>query len=95
MHFLKILFWALLASLLVLFADRNWNDVRLNLWSDIQADVKIPLLLLMTFLLGLVPTWLAMRARLWAERRRRDLADRQATAPVYAPPLVNDGEPVI
>ena len=95
MHFLKTLFWVLLAVILVLFATRNWGDVTLNLWGDIVARIKIPLLVLIAFLLGLVPTWLVMRARLWTVRRRLDAADRQATQPVQSPILVNDGEPVI
>src|SRR3954452_19167793 len=65
MQFLKTLFWVLLAVLVVLFASRNWSDVTLNLWGDIQADIKIPLLMLILFLLGLLPTWLIMRAKLW------------------------------
>ena len=42
MQFLKTLFWVLLAVLVALFASRNWNDVTLNLWGDIQADIKVP-----------------------------------------------------
>jgi uncharacterized integral membrane protein len=95
MHFLKTVFWVLLAVILVLFAARNWGDVTLNLWDDIQADIKIPLLLLIAFLLGLVPTWLVMRARLWAVRRRLDATDRPVVPPAAPQPLVNDGEPII
>jgi hypothetical protein len=51
------------------------------LWGDIQADVKIPVLLLVIFLLGFLPTWLVMRARLWTVRRRVEALERQrATA---------------
>jgi uncharacterized integral membrane protein len=96
MHFLKTLFWVLLAVILVLFGTRNWSDVTLNLWGDIQADIKIPLLLLITFLLGLVPTWLVMRARIWSVRRRLEANERQASmAPVPRQPADDDGEPVI
>jgi uncharacterized integral membrane protein len=77
MQFLKTLFWVLFAVLVVLFGSRNWSDVTLNLWGDIQADIKIPLLLLITFLLGFLPTWLIMRARIWTMRRRLEAADRQ------------------
>ena len=66
MQFLKTLFWVLLAVLVVLFASRNWSDVTLNLWGDIQADIKMPMLLLIAFLIGLLPTWLIMRARIWS-----------------------------
>ncbi len=100
MHFLKTLFWVLLAVILVLFGTRNWGDVTLNLWGDIQADIKIPLLLLVAFLFGLVPTWLVMRARLWAVQRRLETAQRQAAAPVQPQsvqpqPVHDHGEAVI
>ena len=73
MHFLKTLFWVLVAVVVVLFAIRNWTPVTLNLWDDIQADIKIPVLLLAFFLIGFLPTWLVMRTRMWtlsAARRR-------------------------
>lgn len=98
MQFLKTLFWVLIAVLLALFASRNWNAVTLNLWGDIQADVKLPLLLLIAFLLGLVPMWLAMRARQWSADRRIDALERHqspvapaAPEPAFAP---HDREPI-
>jgi uncharacterized integral membrane protein len=95
MHFLTTLFWVLIAVIVVLFGTRNWSDVTLNLWGDIQADIKIPLLLLFAFLLGFLPTWLVMRARLWTVRRRLDAVERQSAIPVQPQPQVHDGEPVI
>jgi putative membrane protein len=79
MQFLKTVFWVLLAVLLSFFAYRNWTDVTLNLWGNIQADVKVPILLLIAFLLGWLPTWLIMRARLWGMQRRIEAFDRQRT----------------
>ena len=82
MRFLSTLFWALLAVLIALFASRNWTDVTLNLWGDIQADVKLPFLLIIVFLLGFLPPWLVMRARGWSQRRRVEGLQRQlATTP--------------
>jgi putative membrane protein len=82
MQFLKTLFWVLLAVLVVLFASRNWFDVTLDLWGDIQADVKIPILMLIAFVIGWLPTWLIMRAKIWGHRRKIEALDRQrATAP--------------
>ena len=93
MQFLKTLFWVLLAVLLALFANRNWVPVTLNLWSDIQADIKLPLLLLIAFLAGLVPMWLTMRARLWTADRRIDALERhQASLSAPAPPAPSPGE---
>ena len=80
MQFLKTLFWVLIAVVVVLFASRNWSDVSLNLWGDIQADIKLPVLLLICFLLGFLPTWLIMRARIWSLRRRADAMERSRVA---------------
>jgi uncharacterized integral membrane protein len=95
MQFLKTLFWVLVAVIVALFASRNWGDVTLNLWGDIQADIKIPLLLLIVFLIGFLPTWLIHRARIWSLNRRIEALDRSRVEPVAAQPLVEDGEPVI
>jgi len=80
MHFLKTVFWVLVAVVVVLFAVRNWTPVTLNLWGDIQADIKIPILLLIVFLLGFLPTWATMRTRLWSHRRRVDALERGRTS---------------
>lgn len=87
MQFLKTLFWVLIAVILALFASRNWSAVTLNLWGDIQADVKLPILLLLAFLLGLVPTWLIMRAKLWSHERRIEALHRDHA------PLVRETPP--
>jgi uncharacterized integral membrane protein len=94
MQFLKTLFWVLVAVVAVLFGVRNWTPVTLNLWGDIQADIKIPILLLIVFLLGFLPTWLLMRTRVWSHRRKIDALERSRTANATPTPI-EDGEPVI
>ena len=95
MHFLKTLFWVLVAVLLALFSFRNWAPVTLNLWGDIQADIKIPILVLIAFLLGFLPTWLLMRTRVWSYRRRLEALERSraGTAIPVTPTRADDGEP--
>ena len=93
MRFLTTVFWVLLAVLVTLFGYRNWNNVTLNLWGDIQADIKIPILLLIVFLLGFLPTWLIMRARIWTLDRRIDALDRSRATPVSDAAV--EAEPVI
>jgi uncharacterized integral membrane protein len=98
MQFLKTLFWVLVAVVVVLFASRNWTPVTLNLWDDIQADIKVPVLLLIFFLIGFLPTWLLMRTRVWSYRRRLDALERSrasATPTAPAAAAAEDGEPVI
>jgi lipopolysaccharide assembly protein A len=85
MKFLRTLFWVVLAVSLAIFANRNWSDVTLSLWGNIQADVKLPFLLLVIFLLGFLPPYMMMRSRLWHLRRRLALAERPVMPPPAAP----------
>ena len=92
MQFLKTLMWVLIAVLVAIIASNNWRDVTLDLWSNLQADIKLPVLLLAMFLLGLLPTWLVMRGKLWRVQRRIAQDVPSVTAP---PALVSDPNPTI
>ena len=94
MNFLKTLFWVVVAVSLAIFANRNWNDVTINLWGNIQADVKLPFLLLLAFLVGFLPPYLVMRSRVWNLKRKLAVAERPAIAPVPAPAADDDGQEV-
>ncbi len=86
MQFLRTLFWVVVAAFLAILATRNWHDVTLNLWGDIQADIKVPVLLGFVFLLGWLPTFLIYRTRLWRARQRLDSFERQQLSPRVAEP---------
>ena len=86
MQFLKTLFWAAFAVAVVLFAHANWFPVPIQLWSGLEADIKLPVLVFGSFLLGFLPTFILYRARLWSLKRRletheRNLAHVQTAAP--------------
>jgi lipopolysaccharide assembly protein A len=81
MQFLKTLFWVLLAVIVYAFASSNWSDVTINLWSDLRADVKLPLLLVIAVLIGFLPTFLILRGRIWSMHRRLEAQERS-----FAPP---------
>jgi uncharacterized integral membrane protein len=85
MQFLRTLFWVVLAAFVAIIASENWHDVTLDLWGNLQADIKIPVLLIFTFLLGFLPTWLVMRGKIWRLRQRLR-AEEQATPVPAAPP---------
>ena len=95
MNFLKTLFWVVLAVSLAIFANRNWNDVTLNLWGNIQADVKLPFLLLLSFLVGFLPPYLVMRGRVWNLRRKLALAERPPVPSPAAPVASPDDEVLV
>jgi uncharacterized integral membrane protein len=84
MQFLRTLFWVVIAAFVAIIASENWRDVTLDLWGNLQADIKIPVLLILTFLLGFLPTWLVMRGKIWRLKRR--LGPEEQVRPVPAPP---------
>lgn len=90
MQFLKTLFWVALAIAVVLFATFNWKPVTLDLWGGLQADVKLPVLVLAAFLLGFLPMLLVHRARMWTMRRRFDAMERQLAVFTAPPPAAAD-----
>ncbi len=84
MQFLKLLFWCLLAFFLAVFTNGNWTVVSIRLWNGLVADVKLPLLLLITFLLGFLPMLFWHQVQSWRSRQRtatneRALADLRAS----------------
>jgi putative membrane protein len=102
MQFLKTLFWVALAVVLVLFASVNWTPVTVALWGGLEADVKLPILVLGAFLVGFLPMLILHRAKMWTIRRRLEGFERQAAAlhapsaaePAASPPLAPETAPV-
>ena len=87
MNFLKTLFWVVVAVSLAIFANRNWADVTINLWGNLQADIKLPILILLAFAVGFQPPFLILRGRIWGLKRKLALAERPAAPP---PPSVTE-----
>lgn len=87
MQFLRTLFWTVLAVSVAIFATRNWRDVTVDLWGPLAADIKLPLLMALMVLLGWLPTWLVLRGRLWAARRRIALLERPPVSAATVEPV--------
>jgi lipopolysaccharide assembly protein A len=86
MAFLRTLLWIAVTVIVVVFSLRNWFPVTINLFGDVQADVKLPILLLIAFLLGFVPLYLWHRIVRWQMGRRLSAAAQAASAPVVITP---------
>ena len=79
--------WLLIGAALaafVLFAIPNWSPVAVRLGSY-DVLIQLPVLLLVTFLLGLVPAWGYHRAMRAGWRRRLHRAERLADATSQPP----------
>lgn len=77
MQFLKILFVCLAAFVAAAFTIGNWFSVPIRLPGGLVAETNLPLLLLVAFLAGLLPTWAAARLRRWRLRQRLSAAERR------------------
>ena len=64
MQALRTIIWVVIAVVLAIVASHNWTDVTVNLWGDLQADIKLPLLLAIAWGVGFIPA-LILRGRLW------------------------------
>ena len=111
MQFLKTLFWCLLAFVAAMFTRNNWTTVPVNLWGGLIAEINLPLLLLITFLVGLLPMLGVYHAARWRMRSRLATAERtiatlreviapppEIATPVAAaetPPIAIAAEPVV
>lgn len=92
MNFLKTAFWVVLAVALALFAKANWIYVPVKLWGDTILETRLPILIIIAFLLGLLPTWIWGSVTKWHMRRKLHSAQRalennivsQQTAPLPA-----------
>jgi putative membrane protein len=92
MQFLKALFWFLIMGLAAAFAVTNWRPVEIQLWSGLVADVNLPFLIALAFLLGLLPMMLIYQAVRWRLRQRiamleRTVEDLRVVNSVAATPL--------
>lgn len=76
MQFLRTMFWVVLAVLGVIFSFNNWQIVSIRLWGDIIVDTPLPVLLFVTFMLGLLPVLILHRATRWSLKRKLEAANR-------------------
>lgn len=78
MQFIRTLIWVLILAALVIFTAFNWRTVEVQIWTNLVLETKIPALVIVAFLLGLIPTWLIHRGTKWRLERR--IGHLEATA---------------
>lgn len=97
MQFVRTLIWVLILAALLIFTAFNWRPVEVQIWTNLVLETKIPALVIVAFLLGLVPTWLLHRGTKWRLNRRishLETAARSSVAPRIAEPLSPTPPPV-
>ena len=90
MQIVRTIVWVLLLFALLAFSFFNWKPVEIQLWSNLVMETKLPALVVISFLLGLVPMWLLHRTTKWRMTRRVNALEAATTklatpAPTPAP----------
>ena len=92
MQFVRTLIWVLILAALLIFTAFNWRPVEVQIWTNLVLETKIPALVIVAFLLGLVPTWLLHRGTRWRLNRR--ISHLETAARSNTPPRVPDARPL-
>jgi uncharacterized integral membrane protein len=89
MQIVRTIVWVLLLAALLVFSAFNWKPVEVKIWEGLVLETKIPALVVISFMIGLIPMWMLHRAnRFYMSRRISSLetAARSAAVTPVAPP---------
>ena len=75
MQVLRTVLWVIIAIIVGLFITMNWHKAPVNFWplgegKTAHLEWPVGFTALFFFLLGIVPTWLTLRATRWRLNRR-------------------------
>ncbi len=70
MQIVRTIIWVLILFGLLAFSFFNWETVEVTLWENVILETKVPALVIIAFLLGLVPMWAYHRSVKWSLNRR-------------------------
>lgn len=84
MKIVRSIVWVLLLVALLIFSINNWNPIEVKIWEGLVLETKIPALVVVAFLIGLVPMWLLYRATSWNYERRLSSLESAARASAMA-----------
>ena len=86
MQIVRTVLWVVILVLLLAFSYFNWRPVEVQIWDNLVLETKVPALVVISFLIGLVPMWLIHRGSKWRLQRRivalENAARTQAITPV-------------
>lgn len=89
MQVVRTIVWVLVLVALLAFSYFNWRPVEVTIWDNLVVETKVPALVIVSFLLGLIPMWLVHRGSKWRLGRRISSLEssvRSTTTTATAPP---------
>ena len=90
MQVIRTIVWVLLLVALLLFSINNWQPVEVKIWEGLVLETRLPALVIVSFLAGLLPMWLLHKGARWRLNRRiasleNSVRSVTVTTPVPAP----------
>jgi lipopolysaccharide assembly protein A len=95
MQVIRTIVWVVLIIALLLFSLNNWEPVQIKIWDELVLETKLPALVVVSFLLGLLPMWLLSKAGKWRLTRRINALENTVKAnavPAPAPPIATSSQ---
>ena len=95
MQIVRTVIWVLILVAVLLFTLGNWDQqVTVRIWENLVWDTRLPAVVIVSFLLGMIPMWMILRGTSWRLNRRislledvtRNFAAPPPPAPTPAPP---------
>ena len=94
MQIIRTIVWVILLIALLLFSVNNWQDVEVKIWEGLILQTKLPALVVVSFLLGLLPMWLLHKTAAWRLRRRIGTLENSVRAASVSTPVETAPAPV-
>ena len=70
MQVVRIILWVIILIAVTVFSIFNWREVEVVIWDNLVLETKVPALVIISFLLGFLPTWLYARGVIWSLNRK-------------------------
>ena len=70
MAVIRTIAWILLVCGLLIFSFYNWRPVEVTIWENLVLETKVPVALMLAFLLGFAPLFAYHLSVKWALKRR-------------------------
>ncbi|MES2492805.1 MAG: DUF1049 domain-containing protein [Pseudomonadota bacterium] len=84
MPVVRAIVWAVLSIALLLFSLNNWVRTEVRIWENLVIETPLPVVVIGSLLLGLLPMWLLHLAERWRMTRRINALEAAARQPSAA-----------
>lgn len=87
MQVIRTIVWVLLLVALLLFSINNWQPVEVKIWEGLVLETRLPALVIVSFLAGLLPMWLLHKGARWRLNRRIASLENSVRSVAISTPL--------